>query len=267
MTREAGLDRRFRRLQIADLSHHHHVRVLSQNRPQPSSKGHVSLGVDLSLADAWQVVFNGVLDREDVDSLGAELGQGAIEGRRLTGACGTGDQKNTVGFVHHFPQPVQILWKHAEVGQCQPVRTLVQQSQHHPFAVAGRHRGDPNVHFTAADSERNSAVLGNAFLGDIEPRHDFDPRHQERRQLSFGLYHFPHHTIHSKPDHQLPLKGLDMNVRCVLPDRLREQSIDESDDGRIVLLLKEVFGFRHRISKAREIHLIAQILHHLPCFG
>ena len=63
---EGGLHRDLRRFQVADLPHHHNVRVLAQDRPQAAGKGHIHLGIDLGLADPGQHVFDGILDSEDI---------------------------------------------------------------------------------------------------------------------------------------------------------------------------------------------------------
>src|SRR5262245_19901175 len=63
---ETRLDGDLGGLDVANLAHHHHVRILAQDCAQPARERHLDLGVDLGLADAVDVVLDRVLDRHDV---------------------------------------------------------------------------------------------------------------------------------------------------------------------------------------------------------
>ncbi len=67
-----GLDGYFCRLQIADLPHHHHIRVLPQEGAQGAGKGQPSLGVDLHLIDAGQVDLHRIFGGRNIDLGGVE---------------------------------------------------------------------------------------------------------------------------------------------------------------------------------------------------
>ena len=66
VTGERRLDRDLRGLEVADLAHQHHVRVLAQHRAQRAGEGEADLVVDLDLADAGQLDLHRVVDRDDV---------------------------------------------------------------------------------------------------------------------------------------------------------------------------------------------------------
>ena len=80
MSGQRGLHGDLRRLAIADFPHQHHVRVLAQNRTQPAGKGHLHFGVDLSLADTLQLIFDRILNGHDIALPGVEPAEGGVQG-------------------------------------------------------------------------------------------------------------------------------------------------------------------------------------------
>src|SRR6185503_17950315 len=67
VTRERGLDGDLRRLEIAHFADHDDVRILPEERAQRLAEGHPLRVVDGNLDDAFDVVFDGVLRREQLD--------------------------------------------------------------------------------------------------------------------------------------------------------------------------------------------------------
>ena len=57
---------------------------------------------------------------------------------------------------------------HAERVQVEPAGLLVEQTQHHALAVAGRDGRDAHVDRAAGDAQADAAVLRQALLGDVE---------------------------------------------------------------------------------------------------
>jgi len=60
---------------------HDHVRVLAQNRAQGIGEGQVDTWLYLDLVDAFELVFDGVLDGKDFLFRGVQLLQCGIQGR------------------------------------------------------------------------------------------------------------------------------------------------------------------------------------------
>ena len=73
MPGERRLNRHCRRLAVADFADHDHIRVLPQNAAQAAGEGHTLPVAHLRLADAFEVIFDRVLDGEDVVLLAVEL--------------------------------------------------------------------------------------------------------------------------------------------------------------------------------------------------
>ena len=148
-----------------------------------------------------------------------------------------------------------------------PSGLLVQQAQHHPFAVARRQGRYPHVHFPTADAQPDPAVLGHALLGDVEPRHDLDPGDQQRRDFALGPHDLAHHAVDPKAHSQTPLERFDVDVGGVLSDGFGQQRIDEPDDRGVVALRQQVLGFRDGVRKACQVQRVAHVLDHLAGAG
>ena len=248
---------------VADFADHHHVRVLPQDGAQTTGEGHLDLAVDLGLADAFEVVFDRVFNGEDVARAVIQADQAGVKGGGFTRAGGAGHQNDAVGFLHRRFHQAAVALAHAQVLQGQAPGLFIQQTQHHPLAVGRRQGGDADIHFAAADLERDAPVLGHALLGDVQLGHDLDPRHQQGRQFALGLHHLTQDAVDTKADHQAFFEGFDVDVRGVLFDRLAEDGVDQADDRRVVFLLQQVFGFLHLFGQAGQVHVRTQALDHL----
>ena len=66
MPGEARLDRDLRGLEVADLTDHHDIRILTQDGAQAAGETHVHARRNLRLRDAIDEIFDGVHDRHDV---------------------------------------------------------------------------------------------------------------------------------------------------------------------------------------------------------
>ena len=150
---------------------------------------------------------------------------------------------------------------HAERIEVEPARLLVEQAQHDAFAVAGRDRRDADVDRAAGDAQRDAAVLRQALLGDVEPRHDLDARDDQRRHRALGLQHLAQHAVDAEADHESVLERLDVDVGGVLLDRLRQQRVDQADDRRLVLALEQVGRLGHVLREVGEVGLLLEPAH------
>src|SRR5690606_28875198 len=104
VSRLGRLDGNLCRFQVADLTHHDHVRVLAQECAQDGGEGQADARVHRHLVDALQVDFHGVLCCRDVDAIGVEQIQAAVQGNGLATAGGPGHQNQTLAT----PQRRQI---------------------------------------------------------------------------------------------------------------------------------------------------------------
>ena len=260
MTGERGLHGDFRRLAITDFADHHHVRVLAQNRPQTAGKGHVHLRIDRHLADSRQVIFDGVFDGEDVARLVVQAAQRGVQTGGLAGARRPGDQQDAVGFAEQFAQVRQGPVRHAQALQFEAPGLFVEQAQYHSFTVRRWQGRDPHIHFMPGQAQGHAAILGHALFSDIQPRHDLDPRHQQRRQFTPWPEHFAQLPIDAHAHRQVLLEGFQVHIRGLFAYRFAEQRVDQANDRRIALLFQQVGGLRHLIHQTEQVQVLIQPL-------
>ena len=58
-----------------------------------------------------------------------------------------------------------------------------------------------------------------------------------------------------------------MDIRRVFTNGLREQGVDQSDNRRVILLFEQILSFGQSAGQTGQIHLVAEIFHHLLCFA
>ena len=119
-----------------------------------------------------------------------------------------------------FLEGAQHLAVHRQLGQLQLSRRRVQQSQYYPLAVCGGDGGHPDIHRVAGDPHRDPAVLRHPLLGDVQPRHNLQSRHQQRRQHAFGRQYLGQYAVDAIAHAEPVLERLDMDIRRLLAHRL-----------------------------------------------
>lgn len=139
-----------RRLEVADFADHDRVRILAQHGAQRAGKGVADLGLNLDLGHSRHVVFDRILDRDDLLLAVVDLLQGRIEGRRLAGTSRAGDQDDAMRLGHLAAIQVQRVSGHAEAVQPGLLALLRQKPEHDRLAPDPGNRGDANVYFLAA---------------------------------------------------------------------------------------------------------------------
>ena len=256
---QARLHRDLRSLQVADLADHDHVRVLAQNGAQRARERQLDSRIHLGLADAIEVVFDRVLDGDDVGALGVELADRGVERGRLSGAGRAGDEDDSMRLFDELAQGSERRIRHAEAGEVEPSGLLVEQPQHHALAVSRRQDRDAHVDRASGESQRDAPVLRLAFLGDVQARHDLDARNDHAVRHLRRLENVAQHPVPAETHHRAPLEGLDVNVGGALAHRLREQGIDQPHDGRVVLALQEVGDLGQVLRERREIRIRVEV--------
>src|SRR5207245_5417374 len=91
---EGGLDGDVDRLQVADLADQDDVGVLADDVPQAGGEGQPDLRLHRDLIHALQLVFDGILDGEDLAVGRVDLLERRVERGGLAGAGGTGYQRS-----------------------------------------------------------------------------------------------------------------------------------------------------------------------------
>ena len=147
------------RLAVADLTHHHHVRVLSQDVPQPGGKRQPDVGTHRDLVDALQLVLDRFLDGDDPLMHRVDRAEEGVQRSRLAGAGRPGDQDDPVRLDDQLAQDRLVLGIEAQPVEGQKNGAAGQQAQRHALPVNRRHGGDTDVEFLALDADVDAAVL------------------------------------------------------------------------------------------------------------
>jgi hypothetical protein len=98
---ERGLDRDLRGFQVAHFADHDDVRILADDAAQRVGEVQPDLRLGLDLVDALDLVFDRVLDGDDLDVGRVELAQRGVQRGGLAGAGRAGDQQDPVRLLQH----------------------------------------------------------------------------------------------------------------------------------------------------------------------
>ena len=171
--------------------------------------------------------------------------QRGIQRGGLAGTGRAGDQHDAVRLRDQLVELRQHFRAHAQILQVEPAGFLVEQAQHRAFAVPGGQRGDPHIDRLAADAQRDAAILRQAFLGDVELRHDLDARDQRGMDRLLRPHHVAQAAVDAEAHHRDLLERFDMDIRCAFAQCLRQQRIDHADHRRVIGGFQQVFDRRH----------------------
>ena len=239
---ESRLDGDLGRLRIPDLTHHDLVGIVPQNGAQSAGKGQPLLLVHRNLGDPLELVFDGILDGNDLVFFGLDLRNRGIQGGRLAAAGGTGDQHHPVRLADvsaKFSQVGLVESHHiqAELAELLAHRLLVQHPQHRILAMDGRHDGDPKVDAAALVTDPEAPVLRNAPFGDIELGHDLDPGDDGGVMLlGNGRHGLLENAVDPVLDVDVVVFGMDVDVAGPALQGVEDGGVHQPDDGALRLI-------------------------------
>ena len=254
VARDGGAQPDLRRLDIAHFPDQDHVRILAQSRAQHAAEGQLDLLVDLDLVDAVETVFNRILHGDDLAVGLVQFVQRRVQGGRLAAAGGPGDEHHPRVTMDRAAEALEQFRRHAEIGELMHASCAVEQAHDDRFAVLRRHGGNAYVYRMIPDLDVEAAVLGQATLGDIEPRHQLEALGHGRGYLGVGLGLRLQEAVDPEADVQCLLVRFDVNIGCPCLNRVLEHRLEQLDDRGIFCSEGE----------GPEVHDVAQILAQLP---
>src|SRR3546814_7577529 len=95
--------------------------LLAQNCAQGRCERQIDFGVDLSLADARQIVLDWILDREDVGGTGIESPQSRVQRGGLAAAGRASKQENSMRPANQHIQAFQYICSHTQALKLQQI--------------------------------------------------------------------------------------------------------------------------------------------------
>src|SRR5713101_2516361 len=173
---QRGLDGDLRRLAVADLADHDHVRVLAKEAAQTVGEGEVDLRVHRRLRDALELVLDRVLDGHDVEVRPVDLAEGRVERGGLAAPGGPRHQHDPVRLVDQPLHGGELVLVHPDLGEVEQHRALVEQAHDDALAEHGGRGGEADVDVAAGELHADAAVLRQALLRDVQAAHDLHAR-------------------------------------------------------------------------------------------
>src|SRR5713226_2510386 len=237
---QRGLDGDLRRLAVADLADHDHVRVLAEEAAQPVGEGEVDLRVHRRLRDALELVLDRVLDGHDVEVRPVDLAEGRVERGGLAAPGGPRHQHDPVRLVDQPLHGGELVLVHPDLGEVEQHRALVEQAHDDALAEHGGRGGEADVDVAAGELHADAAVLRQALLRDVQAAHDLHARADAVLEPLRRPDDLLQHAVHPEAHADVLLLRLDVDVAGALLGGAEEQRVDQPDDGRLVAGVEQV---------------------------
>ena len=244
MTGQRGLRGRPRRLEIPNLTDHHHVRVVTQDGTQPHGERHADFVVDRDLVHALEVVLHRILGSDHLFLWADDGIERGIKRGRFTAAGRAGDEENAVRLVD---QPLKLSERFLVQPQLREAvknGRLVKDAHHDALAKNHRDHAHTNIHLPAADRELDAAVLWQSPLGDVHVREYLNTADDRRLEPIDLRRHggLLQHAVDTVSNRERPLVRLNMNVASALVNRLKDNLVDQLDDAGLLRHLQQVLA-------------------------
>ena len=165
-----------------------------------------------------------------------------------------------MGPLQHAAQGLKTVPSDPEGVKVKRHRIAVEYSHDHALAVHSRHDRNAQVDGFAADRHLKAAVLGQAPLGDIEPGHDLDARHDGRCEALGRRVTVNQHAIDPVAHPERVFKSLDMDVGGPHLDRPVDQLVDHADHRRLAGQVLQTLDVKIQAIVARPDQFIAVAL-------
>ena len=208
---------------------------MPQNRAQTAREGETLFLIHRDLRDALDLVFDGILDGDDLVFVVLDLAEGRVERGRLAGTSRPRHQHHAVrlanvaaefddvgvGETHHIERQLLKLLAHA---------LFVEHAEHGVFAMHGGHDGDAEIDQPAFVAHAEAAVLRHAPFGDIEFGHHLDTRENRRMPiLGDGRHGVLQHAVNAVLDGDFLVARFNVNVRGAPFERVEQGGVHQLD--------------------------------------
>jgi len=176
------------------------------------------------------VVFDRVLQGDDVDLLRVELAQHCVHGGGFAGTGRADDQDDAARIVvDQIVEFFVILPGKADALHGEHVLALVEKPDGDFFTENRRQGRDPKVHVQLADPHVRAAVLRDAVLRDVEAAHHLDTGDDGILRVLRHGQGFIENAVHAETDHHFLLARFEVNIARVFHDRPLDDRIHQPD--------------------------------------
>ena len=236
MAGECRIDRNLGGFVVTNLANHDLVGIMAENRPQSPRKRQALLLVDRNLRDPLQLVFDRILDGDDLVLDGLDLRERRVQRRGLAAAGRTRHQHHPVRFGDVLPEAAQLGLGEPEdvqpeLGELLAERLLVQDADDRVFPVHAGHDRHAEVDRLARHPQLEATVLRHALLRDVEFGHHLDTREDRAMEL---LGDRAHRWLQHAVDAVFHVHGvvlrLDVNVARAPLNRRKDGGVNQAND-------------------------------------
>src|SRR5713101_1087400 len=170
---ESGLNGDLRGFLVADFADHDLVRIVAQDGTQAASESQALLLVDGNLCNATNLVFDRILDGNDLVFVGFDLVNRGVQGGSFAGAGRASHQDHAVGLTNVAAEAPQFLRGKTDHIESQALKLFgkglfVENTKDGVLAMARGHNRNPQIDVTPLVLHAETPVLGNTALGDVQ---------------------------------------------------------------------------------------------------
>ena len=212
VTGEGGVDGDVGGFKVADFTDHDDVRRLTEHGSQSVGERHLDDRVHLDLVDAAQLVFHGVLHRDDLAVRLVDRVQEGVQTGRLAGTGRACDEEDAVRHGDDAVDLLLVVGVEAELRDVELDAGLVEDTHDDGFAVGGGDGGHTEIEPDAGNFDLDASVLRHALLGDVHLGHDLDAADDVRLKVFRRAFHFAERAVDAVADAEFLLHRLQMNI-------------------------------------------------------
>ena len=247
-------------LQVANLTDHDDIRILTQHGLYPLGKVHIDIGLNLHLIEAGLHHFDGVLNSADIHLAGGQLLEGGIQRGGFPRTSRARHEDDAMGVAGHLVPGIVILFGKAQLLEAAHQHVRIEHPHHHLFPKRGGQRGD--TQFDLIPFRRlglQSPILGLALFRHVQAAKDFQTaghrRHDGRRQLV--------HIVQDTIDTEAHLAGfpawLQMDITGSLGERVLQNPVHNIDDMLVVSVVMPLAHFQQLLEVGNPRHFLPGI--------
>ena len=200
------------RFVVTDFTDHHHVRGLAENGAQRSGEVQAYVAVHLHLIYAGHLVFDRVLDGDDLAVGRVHLAEAGIERSGFSGAGWPGHEKHAVAEAKQLLELLLVVGEEAEFRQAECEVLLVENTHDDGLAMVGRNRRDTEVEVAPLRVHLDAAVLRDALLGNLHARLNLDSLDDRGLEALRRRVHVLEGAVDAVADAEAVLKRLQMDI-------------------------------------------------------
>ena len=204
---ESGLDGDLCRGGVANLADGDHLGVLPHERPQSSHQVEAGCGVDLRLGHSGDLDLDGVFQRDQAPLTGGVFDQFAergVGGGGLPAARGAHNQQQAAHAVEQPTEFVLDVGGEPQVGDQAMASRLLEEADHHLFAMQRGKAADPRLDPGGVGSSHNATLLGHIGAVGEEVREHLEAGCQAGPELGAkrpdGLQHSVNAPVHGQAE-------------------------------------------------------------------